>query len=179
MKRKELKFHFESFYNDTYSALAVDCLKQTGDFLNIEDLLAKIYYAVYIDFKKYAKYEPLMAQNSLKKATKEQLALYWKKHRKELQTPKLPQMKGTLEQMLETEFDLTEESVEDEMLTQDILEYVSGLPALLRRSFVLYFYFEETPESISTELNLPAETVKSYLLLVLKKIKKNILDEYL
>ena len=52
MKGKELKEYFNSFYNDTYSATLSYCLKKTGDFLDLEDLVVSSYSQLYKLIKK-------------------------------------------------------------------------------------------------------------------------------
>ncbi len=178
MKRKELKEYFNLFYNNTYSATLSYCLKKTGDFLNLEDLVASSYYQLYKLIKKSKTIDQPTANKLLKKAVDGTLDRYWKKHKKDLTFKKKQNPQHTLEEYLAAEIDVTEEEATQMMLCQDVLEYVSDQPMMFRRAFVLYFYYEMNLDAIAVELNLPQEDVLYCLVTILKRIKKNILDEY-
>lgn len=177
MKRVELQARFSRFYNQTYPQAMAYCLAKTGDFINSEDLLSETYYAVYKRFlnKKEEIREP---ERYLFTVLKNQIAKYWKKHRREQEKTISLEEQEHLEALLETELELTEERVVKQMLIQDVLEYVSAQPALMRRAFTIHFYLGRTIEETATELEIPVVTARNYIYRLLKKVKEEFLEDY-
>lgn len=177
MNHAERKKKFDDFYQKTYQNAMVYCIGKTGDFINGEDLLAEAYYDVYQQFSKDKTGELLNSERSLVSALKKTISQYWEKHRRDLILEETVEG-GSIESLLNTDLDLTEEAVIRRMLVQDILEYVSVQPAPLRRAFALYFYLGKTLEETASELKVPVLTAQNYLCRILREIEENFLEEY-
>ncbi len=177
MKRVELQAHFSRFYHRTYPQAMAYCLAKTGDFINSEDLLSETYYAVYKYFlnKKDGVKDP---DRYLFTVLKNQIDKYWKKHRKDKQENIPPEEYEQLTVLLETELDLTAEKAVKQMLIQDVLEFVSTQPALLRRAFAIHFYLGMTIEETAEELELPVATARNYIYHLLKKVREEFLEDF-
>ncbi len=177
MKKVELQAKFSQFYNQPYSKAMSYCMARTGDFINCEDLLSDAYYAVYKRFLN--KKDPIDdPEHYLLTVLKNRISKYWKKHSKELQI-KIPiEEAEQLDVLLETEFDITEEKAVKQMLIQDILEFVSGQPPLMRRAFTIHFYLGKSIEETAADLKLPVSTARNYIYRLLKKIREEFLEDY-
>ena len=177
MKRAQFKSWFDTFYNRTYSGAMAYCMAKTGDFLNAEDLLADAYYAFYKQASK-AREEIKEPDRYFFKVLKNRISKYWKKHQKELRFTDMEEDGLQYEELLQTELDLTPELAMKQMLLQDILEYVSKLPAPMRRSFTLHFYLGKTIEETAAELEVSIPAARNYIYRTLKQIRENFLEEY-
>lgn len=177
MKREQFKSWFDTFYNKTYSGAMAYCLAKTGDFMNAEDLLADAYYAFYKQAAK-VKGEIKEPDRYFFKVLKNRISKYWKKHQKELRFTELEDNVIPYEDLLQTELDLTPEMAMKQMLLQDILEYVSKLPAPMRRAFAMHFYLGKTIEETAAELKVSVPSARNYIYRTLKKIRENFLEEY-
>lgn len=177
MKRSEFKAWFNTFYNKTYNGAMAYCMAKTGDFVNSEDLLAEAYYSFY----KYASKPKSGIEEPDKyffKVLKNKIAKYWEKHRKELLMTEMPEDYESLESLLDVDLDLTAEVALKRMLLQDILEYVSSLPAPMRRAFALHFYLGRTIEETASELNVSVTAARNYIYRTLKLVREEFLEDY-
>ena len=172
MKKVELEAKFNAFYNDTYRNAMKYCLAKTGDFINSEDLLTDVYYAVYKIMMKEKSGEIENPEGYLFIALKNRIAKYWVKHRKEQLTTVSADEEVPFETLLDTDLALTEEKAMQKMLLQDIIEYVSAQPAPLRRAFIMHFYLGYTVEETADELNVPVSTARNYIYRLLKNVKE-------
>lgn len=178
MKRVELKARFNSFYNESYPRAMAYCIAMTGDFINGEDILADTYYNVYKRVLKDKKGEIKDLDGYLFSSLKNRIATYWKKHQKERSVSVPLEEWENLGEILYTEFDLTAETAVKQMLVQDILEYVSSRPLVMRRAFAMHFYLGHTLEETAIQLQLPVSTVRNYIYRLLREVRENFLDEY-
>lgn len=176
MKKVELKARFNSFYNSSYLRAMAWCMAQTGDFINGEDLLADAYYAVYKKFLKDKNGAFQDPEKYLFSMLEKDLEKYWKKHRKESEPA--PGGEVDCEALLETELNLTEEAAVKQMLVQDVLEFVSAQPAVMRRAFAMYFYLDMTLEETAAALGISTEAVKRELSRLLQSIRDEFLEDY-
>lgn len=175
MKRTELDQLFNQFYKDSYRNALYYCMSKTGDFVNTEDILADAYFALYKQMGK-ATIENL--DSYFHTVLKNEIAKYWKKHRKELTLPLEGEDGQNYEVLLETEFNITEEAALRSMLVQDILEYISKQPAVMRRAFVIHFYFEKTLEETAAELGVSVPNVRNYIYRLLGRVKTEFMEDY-
>ena len=175
MKRNETDQLFNQFYKESYCDALYYCMSKTADFINAEDLLANAYFSLYKQVKK-GNVENL--KQYFYAVLKNEISTYWKKHRKELIIPLEDENGLDFEGFLETDFSITEDSALRNMLVQDILEYISKQPALMRRAFVIHFYFEKTLEETAAELGVTVPNVRNYIYRLLKKVKSQFLEEY-
>ncbi len=175
MKRTELEQLFNQFYKESYHGALYYCMAKTGDFINAEDILADAYFALY---KRMGKPGIENLNQYFYAVLKNEIAKYWKKHSKELALPLDADDGQDYERLLETEFDLTEETAMRNMLVQDILEYISKQPAVMRRAFVIHFYFEKTLAETAAELSVSVPNVRNYIYRLLNKIKNEFLEDY-
>lgn len=178
MKKAELERKFDRFYKDTYQNALYYCMAKTGDFINSEDILADAYYSIYKRMKKMEENEIESPEQYLYAVLKNKVAAYWKKHRKELLATVSVDDEENYEPLLETEFNITEETATRKMLLQDILEFVSVQPAAIRRAFVIHFYLGKTLEETAEELDVSVSNVRNYIYRLLKKIKEEFMEEY-
>ena len=177
MKRIELEAKFNSFYNKTYQSAMTYCLAKTGDFINGEDILADVYYAIYKRLlKTNDEIEDL--ERYLFTALKNRISKYWEKHKRELLMTVSADDEDQYETLLETDFQLTEETAVRQMLLQDILEFVSAQPAPMLRAFALHFYLGKTVEETAEELSVPVTTARNYIYRLLRKVKDTFLEDY-
>jgi len=176
MKRAELDQLFNQFYKESYRDALYYCMAKTGDFVNTEDILADAYFALY---KRMKKAGIVGLKQYFYVVLKNEIASYWKKHRKELTVPLEDENGQEYELLLETDFNITADSAMRNMLVQDILEYISKQPAVMRRAFVIHFYFEKTLEETATELGVTVPNVRNYIYRLLRKVKDEFMDEYL
>lgn len=178
MKKAELNQKFDAFYQRTYRSAMVYCLAKTGDFINCEDLLTDAYLAVYKKFAKSSK-EPLKEpERVLSTALKNSVSNYWEKHRKDLKLSVTEEKRTDYETLLQTELDLTEDMVVRKMLQEDIVEFVSTRPVLMRRAFVLRFYLDRSIEETAAELKVSVSDVCRCLYGLLQEIRENFLEEF-
>ncbi len=178
MKKVKQEARFNRFYQETYEKAMVYCLAKTGDFVNGEDLLADVYYAIYKRLLKGKEQEIGNLEAYLFTVLKNRIAKYWKRHRRELVMTAAANEEEGLEQLLCTDFQLTEETAIQKMLLQDILEYVSGSQALMRRAFTLHFYLGKTVEETALELEIPVTTARNYIYRLLREVRERFLEEY-
>ncbi len=177
MDRSERKKRFDDFYQKTYQASMVRVLTKTGDFLNAEDLLAEAYYSVYRLFMKDKKGEMKSPERCLAESLKKVLSAYGAKHRKEWSV-ECSEESRSLRELLSVELELDAEEISRRMLSEDILEFVSSRPLLLRRAFVLYLYFSCSLEEIAAELKCSVSEAEQYLCMILGQIKDEFLEPY-
>lgn len=177
MKRAQFKSWFDTFYNRTYSGALAYCMAKTGDFMNAEDLLADAYYAFYKQAAK-SKGEIKEPDHYFFKILKNRISKYWKKHRKDLHFSEIEEHGIQYEDLLQTELDITPEMAMKRMLLQDILEYVSKLPAPMRRAFTMHFYLGKTIEETAAELSVSLPAARNYIYRTLNQIRENFLEEY-
>ncbi len=175
MKKNELISKFNAFYKETYPSAMRYCMVKTGDFVNSEDLLADTYYAIYKSFLKDKNGELRSPEDYLFKVLKNRIAQYWKKQRI---TEPLPEAGDEYEALLQTELNLTEEQAMKQMLLQDILEFVSEQPPLMRRAFTMHFYFDMSIEETANELEVSVAAARNYIYRLLCKVKENYLEKY-
>jgi len=177
MKRAEFKAWFNTFYNKTYNGAMTYCMAKTGDFVNSEDLLAEAYYSFYKHASKMRTgiEEP---DKYFFKVLRNKISKYWEKHRKELPITEMPEEFDTLDSLLEIELDLTADVAMKRMLLQDILEFVSSQPALMRRAFALHFYLGRTIEETAADLNVSVSAARNYIYRTLKLVREEFLEDY-
>ena len=178
MKRIDLETSFNSFYNQTYKSAMQYCLMKTGDFINSEDLLSDAYYAIYKRISKEDAGEIEDLNRYLFTVLKNGISKYWKKHRRDLLMTVSSDDEDNYEALLETDFNLTEETAEREMLLQDILEFVSKQPAPMRRAFTMHFYLDKSIEECAKELDAPVTTVRNHIYRLLHKVQDHFMDSY-
>ncbi len=178
MNRAELEKKFNQFYNETYHDALYYCMAKTGDFINNEDILSNAYYAIYKRMRKVEGEQINALTAYLYTVLKNELARYWQKHRKDLMMTVCEDEVGDYETLLETELNITEETAVRNMLVQDVLEFISGQPALMRRAFVIHFYFGKTLEETAQELDISVSNVRNYIYRLLHKVKEEFLEEY-
>lgn len=177
MKRKERLAKFHSFYQNNYKIAMNYILCKTGDFLNAEDLMERVFSKVYKTFMQAKKLEEEGMLQRLYSALREVIASYNKKERKNKKAAVAFSgiSVGTL---LEKEFNLSRQIAEQKMILHDILAYVSKKPKAARRAFTYRVYFNLSLADIAKELNLAEEEIENNLASLLAEINERFLAEY-
>ncbi len=177
MKRKERLAQFHSFYQRNYKTAMNYMLCKTGDFLNAEDLLEKAFSKVYKGLMKAKRTEEDGMQQYLYSALRGVLASYNKREAKKKQSA--VSFGGiAVGKLLEKEFNLNREIIEEKMIHHDILAYVSKKPKPIRRAFTYHVYYNLSLAEIANELNLSEEEIEKNLSSLLAEINDRFLAEY-
>ena len=153
---------FESFYHKTYKQTLNYFLERTGDFVNAEEILERIYSEVYHYYLKSKVPVNDQAEACLQKHTKRLIKRNLKMRKKD-KIVALPQKENAVASALEHEYALDEVIVEKKMLRQEILSLVSQKDVLNRRLFAYVFFFGKTIDDAADSLRISTDVAKKHL----------------
>lgn len=178
MKRSNAVQYFNNLYESTFDDAKAFVVGLTGNTDIVENVLLKTYKSVF---------EKLLKQKDI---TSDDIGKFFyntlKNNALELagttqNTAYLPNEKQAddLKQILNTEFDLDEQKVNDEFLIKKAHNFLSQKPSIQKKAFVLYFYEGYETGEISKMLAVDEQVINGYIFDVLEDIKNNFLNGYL
>jgi RNA polymerase sigma-70 factor (ECF subfamily) len=166
--------YFDSIYNDTRTEVLEFIVIKSSNADQVDDIFQNVYQSFYVRISRKGFGDIQNPCAFLIELAKKELAHHFKR--------------GTLKREMETDLEGYDEAVDaDEVSFVDLMEHKNALnraqeivrkmPLLSYKTFILYYFYDMSVSSISEQLELSEDSVKSRLWRARNMVRKGIKGE--
>ncbi len=178
MRKKQAEKFFKQIYDATFDDAVTYIYGKTGDLDIVNTVLFYTYNELYLFLKKQRIYIDEITSDFFYECLNDMIAEFCEEKTPEFREIN-PSDQQHLDKLLDVEFDLNDEVVNERMIVKKVHSYLMQKNVLERKIFLLYFFKGFDVRRISGLLGVNPDKVYGCLCTLLKEIKSNFLANYL